>query len=155
MLQTDRRHDPYPFTWEIPVALLAATMLAAALGIQTGRSLAHWATGAGWHWPTPRGLLTSIPAILSGHPVAGLDPPPSPAATAGAVIGWIIATETLLLLGLATLAALALRRWGPARMRGVASPAEAASTLGLRRLRAHRRIIRPDLYPPRTSRRTP
>ncbi len=155
MLQTDRRHDPYPSTWEIPVALLAATLPAAALGVQAGRSLAHWATGAGWHWPTPRSLFTSIPAILTGHPAAGLDPPPAPAATASAVIGWIIATETVFLLGLATLAALVLRRWGPGRMKGMATPAEAASTLGVRRLRAHRRIIRPDLHSARHQRRTP
>ena len=26
MLQTDRRHDPYPFTWEIPLGALVATL---------------------------------------------------------------------------------------------------------------------------------
>jgi hypothetical protein len=155
MLQTDRRRDPYPFTWEIPVGVLAAVLISGMLGVQVGRSLAHWFAGAGWHWPTGRALLTSTPAILTGHPTAGLNLAPVPVASAGAVVGWIVATEVVLCIALFAVAILALRRWGPARMKGMATPSEAEATLGISRLRKQRRIIRPDLYPPRQHPRWP
>lgn len=41
-----------------------------------------------------------------------------------------------------------MRRWGPQRMKGMASAEQAETTLGLTRLRKVRRIIRPDLYAP-------
>lgn len=145
MLQTERRRNPYPLTWEIPVAALLAIALAAAIGVQVGRGLATWFAGGGWAWPASRALLTSIPAILAGDPAAGLTPPPEIAATPGAAVGWIIAVETLFAVALGVLTALILRRWGPARMRGMATPAQVEAALGLRRLRNHRRIIRPDL----------
>ena len=149
MLQTDRRRDPYPFTWEVPAGILAATLLLAALGIQVGRSLAQLAAGAGWRWPTGRTLFTSIPAILAGQAGAGLDPAPTPAATGSAVVACVAAIELILASAVATTVLLALRRWGPDRMKGMATPAEAEASLGLSRLRAQRHIIRPDLYPPR------
>ena len=154
MLQTDRRRDPYPFTWELPAAGLFVTLALAGFGVQAGRALAHWQAGAGWQWPTGRALLTSIPAILTGHPTAGLTPTPAIAATAAAVGGWIVAVEALLALALFAVAILVLRRWGPARLKGMATPGEAEATLGLRRLRAHCHIVRPDLYPTR-HRRSP
>ncbi len=152
MLQTDRRRDPYPFTWELPVAGLFATLVLAGFGVQAGRALAHWQAGAGWQWPTGRALLTSIPAILTGHPAAGLNPVPAITATTVAVTGWILAVEALLAVALFAAMIVVLSRWGPARLKGMATPAEANATLGLRRLRAHRRIVRPDLYPTRHRR---
>jgi hypothetical protein len=155
MLQTERRHDPYPFTWEIPVAALLVALIFGAAGVQVGRSLAHWAAGAGWHWPTGRALLTSIPAILTGHPAAGLQLAPTPVVAAGTVLGWIAATEAALLLSLTVTTLLALRRWGPSRMKGMATPAQAEASLGASRLRRHRHVIRPDLYPSPHHRRNP
>lgn len=149
MLQTNRRRDPYPFTWEIPVAVLIAAMLLFGIGVQLGRSLAYWQAGASGVWPPIKAVATSIPAILAGHPAAGLHPPPAVVVNAGTVIAWVAGVE----LAIATVAvlggAVALRHWGPGRMRGMATPDEAEATLGLRRLRAHRRVIRPDLYPTR------
>ena len=149
MLQQQRRRDPSPHTWELPAGTAIMTLLLAVLGAQTGRSLANWFAGADWHWPQSRTLLSSIPAILAGNPTAGLTPKPSPAATSGAVIGWIITIELLLLMIVVTATLLALRRWGPGRMRGMATPADAETVLGVSRLRRVRHIIRPDLYPPR------
>lgn len=151
MLQTNRRRDPYPFTWEIPVALLTTALLLSGLGVQLGRSLAYQWVGAGWHWPHGRAVATSIPAILTGHPTAGLTPPPGTPVAAGTVYGWIIAVEFLLAAAATVAAVLVWRRWGAGRMRGMATPAEAHTTLGLRRLHAHRHVIRPDLHPARTS----
>lgn len=153
MLQTDRRHDPYPFTWEIPVAVLTTALLLFGFGVQLGRSLANWQAGTGWAWPQGRALATSILAVLAGHPAAGLDPAPVATATAGAVMGWIITVEIVLALAATLALTVALRHWGPGRMRGMASPSETETALGLRRLRAHRNVIRPDLYPPRSRRK--
>jgi hypothetical protein len=148
MLQTERRRNPYPLTWEIPVGAATMTLVLAALGVQLGRSLAHYSVGAGWTWPHGRALFTSITSVLAGQPTAGLQPTPAVAATPGAVTGWIIAVELVLLILAATAAVLTLRRWGPGRLRGMATPAQTRDTLGALRLRRVRTIIRPDLYPP-------
>lgn len=155
MLQTNRLRDPYPLTWEIPVGAAATTLLLAVLGVQLGRSLAHWTAGGGWVWPRGRALFTSLAAILSGHAAAGLDRAPVPSAGQTAVIGWIVVVEVLLAAVVVTTTLLLLRRWGPGRMRGMATPQQARSTLGPGRLRRVRTIIRPDLYPPGQKRRTP
>ncbi len=99
--------------------------------------------------------MTSIPTILAGNTAAGLDPVPALQVDAAAGIAWIIGIETLLLVAMFAVAVLVLRRWGPGRMRGMATAAEAEATLGPSRLHAQRSIIRPDLYPPRPQRRNP
>lgn len=154
MLQTDRRRDPYPLTWEIPVGIATVALLLATLGVQAGRSIAHWTASGSWAWPHGRAIFTSLAAVLSGHATAGLDPAPVPAASPGAVIGWIVTIEVVLAAVTVTTTVLLLRRWGPARMRGMATPQQARATLGPSRLRRVRAIVRPDLYPPSQSRRT-
>jgi hypothetical protein len=153
MLQTERRRNPYPLTWEIPVGAATLTLVLAALGVQFGRTLAHYSVGAGWYWPPGRALFTSIAAVLAGQPTAGLNPAPMPSATPATVAGWIISVELVLLTIAVITAVVALRRWGPGRLRGMATPTQARDTLGPIRLRRVRSIIRPDLYPsPRTGR---
>ena len=153
MLQTERRHDPYPITWEIPVGALTATIITAALGIHLGRAIANWTAGAGWTWPTGRGLFSSLPAVLAGSATAGLTTPLATPAAPAVVTGWIVVTEVLLLVGLGIAAVIAMGRWGPGRMRGMATAAQAEATLGLSRLRRVRSIIRPDLHPTEHHRR--
>lgn len=153
MLQTDRRRNPYPLTWEIPVGAATMLILLAALGVQLGRSIAHWTAGGGWRWPNGRALFTSLGAILGGQATAGLDPLPVPAASPTSVIGWIVIVELILTISALTVTVLALRRWGPGRMRGMATPEQARSTLGAGRLRRVRSVLRPDLYPPSPNRR--
>lgn len=148
MLQTNRRHDPYPLTWEIPAGTLTLLLTLAVFGVHLGRSLANWTAGNGWTWPSGRALLSSLPAVLTGHATAGLDSLPATPAAPFAVIGWIIAIETALLMAAALAIVSLLRRWGPGRMRGMATRADAETTLGLTRLRRTRSIVRPDLYPP-------
>lgn len=145
MLQHQRRHDPYPFTWELPVAALLAVVLVMVLGIQAGRTLAIAATGGGWWWADARGLFSSLPGILTGHADSGLRHPvnvPQPV-----LAGWIIATDLLLLTLTGIAGWWAWRHFGPTRLKGMASRADAEATLGLTRLRRVRHIIRPDLYP--------
>lgn len=149
MPQADRRHDPYPFTWEIPVGILTGWLLLAGTGIHLGRALANLTAGAGWTWPVARGLFRSMPQVISGDAAAGLESVPVAMASATLVIGWILTVELLLTGGLGGGAVMVLRRWGPGRMKGMASPAEAESILGVTRLRKVSQIIRPDLYPPK------
>lgn len=146
-MQTDRRNNPYPFTWEIPAGIVAATGLLLVLGVHLGRGIANWFADAGWRWPPTTALLTSLPAVLSGDANAGLDSALSSAASPAQVLGWVTAAEAVLLVASTVLVVVALRRWGPGRLRGMATPAEAEASLGLSRLRRVRHIIRPDLRP--------
>lgn len=152
MLQADRRRNPYPYTWEIPIGILTGWLLLTGLGIQLGRALANATAGAGWTWPAGRALYTSIPAILAGNPTAGLAPSRA-AASPAALHAWLIAVQLIILAGYTVVLIWAGRRWGPGRMKGMASPAEAEQVLGLTRLRRNAALIRPDLHPPTTRER--
>lgn len=154
MLQADRRRNPYPYTWEIPIGILTGWLLLAGLGIHLGRALANWVAGAGWTWPTGRAHYTSIPAILAGNPTAGVALSRA-GASPGALHAWLIAVELVILAGYTVVLIWAGRRWGPGRMKGMASPTEAEQVLGLTRLRRNATLIRPDLHPAATSRRRP
>lgn len=157
-MQQQRRRDPYPWTWEIPVAATATLLLGCVLGIHLGRALANLLAGSGWTWPdtttssgvaTPigRAFWTSIPAVLAGHAEAGL---PSDQATgvAGPELLWssVAATEATLLAAMTWAGVQIYRRWGPGRMLGMASRHQAEKLLGVTRLRKVSHIIRPDLY---------
>ena len=153
-MQTERRHNPYPLTWEIPAGILTCATALLIVGIHLGRALANWTAGAGWHWPATT-LLGSLPAVLAGDATAGLTGHLSEPAAPADVFGWIVATELLIVVAGTILAVAALRRWGPGRLKGMASAAEAEASLGRTRLRRVRHIIRPDLYPARPDRLQP
>ena len=154
-MQTERRHNPYPLTWEIPAGILTCAAALLIAGVHLGRALANWSSGAGWHWPAATTLLGSLPAVLGGDATAGLTGHLSEPAAPADMFGWIVATELLIAVAGIVLAVAALRRWGPGRLKGMASAAEAEASLGRTRLRRVRRIIRPDLYPAGTNRLKP
>ena len=145
-MQRERRRDPYPWTWEIPAAVALATLFVNVIGIQLGRSVANLVAGAGWTWPdanagafpSPIGTAfwTSLPGVLGGHADAGL-PSPAPDGLAGRGLVWVslALTEVALLTATVWLGAWAYQRWGPGRMRGMATAAEAEKLLGVTRLR--------------------
>jgi len=56
------------------------------------------------------------------------------------------ATELILLTFTVLFLKVALDRWGPGRMKGMATRGEADKLLGLTLLRRNRALIRPDLY---------
>lgn len=60
-------------------------------------------------------------------------------------------TELALLAVTAWASTIAYARWGPGRVRGMATKTEAEELLGLRRLRKNRAVVRPDLYPSNTT----
>lgn len=157
-MQQQRRRDPYPWTWEIPVAATATLLLGCVLGIHLGRALANLLAGCGWTWPdtttstgvtTPigRAFWTSIPQVLAGHAEAGL-PNAQAAGVAGPGLLWtsVAATEAALLAAMTWAGVQIYRRWGPGRMLGMASRRQAEKLLGVTRLRKVSHIIRPDLY---------
>lgn len=145
-MQQDRRRNPYPFTWEIPVAIVCGLLVAFAFGVHGGRAIANLIAGAGLVLPAATELFTSIPAVLRGDATAGLSSTPPSSASPHALRAWIITSEVIVLALATTLGALAWVRWGPGRMRGMATTGEATEMLGLARLRKHRAVIRPDLY---------
>jgi hypothetical protein len=144
-MQRSRRTTPYPFTWEIPVGALLAVLLALVLGLQAGRSLAILVAGNGWVFVDRVALFSTLGPLLSGQADAGLPPVIRPASVA---LLWtcIGIVELLAIVAIGWAVKVGLDRWGPARLRGMATAAEAEALLGRTRLRRHARVIRPDLY---------
>ena len=144
-MQRSRRTNPYPFTWEIPLALVVAVLFLVLMGVQIGRSAANLLAGNGWVFVDRAALFTSLPGIASGHADSGLGPlshHPGPAVLWGS----ICAVEGIILVICAAGLKWGLGRWGPGRLHGVATRAEAEALLGRTRLRKHAKVIRPDLY---------
>ena len=145
MSQQSRRHDPYPWTWEIPVGIALVILLVLVCGVHLGRGIANVLTGAGWAFPGRVDLFRSLPDVLRGDAGAGLDDldryMPSPAT----LWTWTFVTEVMLLAVCVFVLKMVLDRWGPGRMRGMASRGEAERLLGVTRLRKVRSVVRPDL----------
>jgi hypothetical protein len=144
-MQTERRTNPYPWTWEPAAAIAVGVAFAAVVGVQVGRAMANWAGGAGWHWP--RNPMTGLAGVLGGNAAAGLDLA-GPVAEPSVLYAWIGGTELALLAVLSAVGLWAARRWGPGRLKGMATAADAEQALGVTRLRRVRRVVRPDLYGP-------
>lgn len=165
-MQRERVRTPYPWTWEIPAAVTCLVLTGLVSGIQVGRTAANLVCGAGLTWPAAQHVVdgaaaspvptpspvgaafwTSLPAIVIGDAAAGL-PHPVPPGLAPAWLVWVsLALTELLILGATTWVCVhCYVRWGPGRMRGMASRAEAEQLLGLRRIRRVTPLVRPDLY---------
>jgi hypothetical protein len=151
-MQRSRRNDPYPFTWEIPAAIIAGVLLVLVLGVHIGRAAANLLAGAGWGWPARDELFRSLPAILRGGATAGL--PGALHGGAGQGVLWtsIGVCDLLLLVLLAWAFKIGLDRWGPHRVQGMATRAQAEQMLGRTRLRKASAVVRPDLYGKQRSR---
>ena len=63
-MQRSRRTNPYPFTWEIPLALVVAVLFLVLMGVQIGRSAANLLAGNGWVFVDRAALFTSLPLSL-------------------------------------------------------------------------------------------
>lgn len=143
--QRERRTDPYPMTWEVPVAILAGSLLSLVLGVQLGRAMANLAAGAGWTWPATAQLFRSALGVLQGDAGAGLNSAVL-LAEQDALLAWVLGVDLVVMAAYVLLSWLYLRRWGPNRVLGLASADEARQLLGRQRLHAARKVIRPDLY---------
>lgn len=143
-MQTSRRATPYPWTWEIPLGATVAVLLVLVLAVHAARALANGAAGAGWDLTPQAELFTTLPALLAGDTRAGLSP--GPGASPAAFYGWLATCQITALALIVSVTVGAVRRWGPSRIRGMATPAEAQALLGQARLRQCAPVIRPDLY---------
>lgn len=152
-MQVDRRKDTIPWTWEPFVGILLAYVFVVLATAQVARSLAYLLSGDGWRWPTQDTEVTSAVALFGGHPAAGLPGHHVPGISRSLLLTTLITLELLALVTLTAGLIEAYRRWGSARMYGMATRADAQQLLGAARLRRQARVIRPDLYGHRTSRR--
>ena len=145
-MQRERVQDQYPWTWEIPLAAVCGVLVVGVAVCQVSRSVANWFAGAGWFWPRPDKLVTSIPALLTGDASAGLSGIHH-AASAAALWGWLTVVGLLTITASTIACVRAWRQWGPGRMRGMATITDAHELLGEDRLWKVRHVVRPDLYP--------
>ncbi len=144
-MQQSRRTTPYPSTWEIPLGAAMAIGLVLVLAAHAARTLANLLVGAGWDF-TPQGeLFTALPALLAGNARAGLAA--GPAASPGLLYACLVLVELIAVLIMGWAIVAGMRRWGPARVRGMATRAQAQTLLGVRRLRRIAPVVRPDQYP--------
>ena len=147
-MQQSRRHDPYPWTWEIPLGVTVAVLLVVVFAAHAGRAVANMWAGHPWRFPPRTELFSSLPGLVRGDAMAGLQAMPGqgPAAAAEPLWMWMGLVEGAALALVVFLAVRGLRRWGPGRVKGMASPADVERMLGRSRLRANRAVVRPDLY---------
>lgn len=145
-MQHARRTNPYPWTWEIPTAIIAAVLLVMALSIHLARAIANLVAGGDWQLTPRTELFSSLPRLVSGETRAGLPEPSSTYASSGQLWFWIAATEVVALVVVAMVLRWGLTQWGPGRIQGMASPGEADRLLGVGRLHRNASMIRPDLY---------
>ena len=150
MSQQSRRHNPYPWTWEVPLGIVLVILMVLVCGVHLGRGIANVCAGAGWAFPRRVELFRSLPAVLRGDAAAGIDGLNGPVSSPSAVWTWVVWTEVMLLAVALLVSKLVVDRWAPGRLRGMASRGEAERLLGVTRLRKVRSVVRPDLY--RTNR---
>ena len=137
--------DPYPFTWEIPLAAIAACGMVFAVGVQSGRAIACLLAGEGFRWPPTAEFFGSLGGVLTGDLGAGLAQPVA-GVPATLLVTTIVGTELLLFAVMGWVGWELASRWGPAVPKGMATAGEAERLLGRSRLWRSRRIVRPDLF---------
>ena len=143
-MQQSRRTTPYPYTWEIPLTATITVVLTLVLAAHTARTLANVFAGAGWDFTPQPELFTALPDILGGDARAGLGP--GAAASPSLLYTCLVLAEVIAVALIVWGVIAGMRQWGPARVRGMATRAEADTLLGLQRLRKVAPVVRPDLH---------
>ncbi|GAC1378586.1 MAG: hypothetical protein NVSMB48_00300 [Marmoricola sp.] len=145
-MQVDRRKESIPWTWEPFVGGLLLYVFLVLVIAQLARAIAYLLAGEGLRWPAADAQVSSAFAVFAGHSTAGLPGARVPAVDTTWLYICLATFEVLGLIVLTWAGIAALRRWGPARMLGMATRAEAQRLLGTARLRSHAGVIRPDLH---------
>ena len=143
-MQQSRRTTPYPYTWEIPLGAVLAVTLVLVVAAHAARSIALALAGAGWAWTSQAQLFTALPGILAGDSRAGLTV--GPTASPGLLYTCLVLVEVIAVALIVWAVIGGMRQWGPARVRGMATRAEADALLGVGRLRKVAAVVRPDLH---------
>ena len=107
-------------------------------------ALANVIAGAGWDFTPLAELFTALPGILGGDARAGLDP--GAGASPGLLYTCLVVAEVVTVMLICWAFIAGIREWGPARVRGMATRAEADTLLGLGHLRKVAPVVRPDLH---------
>ena len=150
-MQQARRTNPYPWTWEIPGAVIVAVILVMVVALHLARAIANAVVGGGWQFTPRTELFSSLPGLVTGDATSGLATTPDAYATAHQLWFWIALTELVVIVIIALVMRTVLRQYGPGRIQGMASPSEADRLLGTVRLRRNAAMIRPDLYAKKPS----
>ena len=152
-LQRQRRTNPYPFTWEVPAAVLLCVVYALVMAIHLGRGAACYVATGRWQLTPASNLISALPGILTGDASAGLAEASCRATSASSFAVWVTLALLVVTALLVVAGRLLLTRWGPGRMKGLSTAGDAETILGLSRLREVRHIIRPDLHPRKRDQR--
>ena len=150
-MQQARRTNPYPWTWEIPGAVIVAVILVMMAALHLARAIANAVVGGGWQFPPRTELFSSLPGLVTSDATSGLATTPDAYARANQLWFWIALTKLVVIVVIALVMRTVLRQYGPGRIQGMASPREADQLLGTARLRRNAAMIRPDLYAKKTS----
>ena len=145
-MQVARRKESLPWTWEPFVAGLALYVLVVLVAAQVARGIAYLLAGDGFRWPTADAQVSSAFPVLAGHSASGLLGTGVPVLGSTWLYVCLIVVEVVALTAVTWVGVALFLRWGPARMLGMATRAEAEKLLGLARLRSHASVIRPDLH---------
>lgn len=145
-MQVDRRKESIPWTWEPFVGGLVLYVFVALLAAQIARGTAYLCAGDGFRWPTADAQVSSAFAVFAGRSAAGLPGTGVPVIDTTWLYTCLVAFEVVATTALIWAGIAAFRCWGPARMLGMATRAEAYKLLGIARLRRHSAVIRPDLH---------
>src|SRR5215211_1828609 len=97
MSQRSRRQDPYPWTSEVPLAVILAVLVVIIFGMHLGRAVANVLAGCDWRFPSRVDLFSSVPAVLRGDAGAGLVDLHGPGASPSNLLMCIAGTELILL----------------------------------------------------------
>src|SRR5689334_2720487 len=112
-MQQARRTNPYPWTWEIPAAIVGLVLLLLAFALHLARAIANLLSGAGWQLTPRPALFSSLLRMIAGDAGAGLPDTPTGHASSGALWFWIATTELLVLAAVVLVLRWGLAQWGP------------------------------------------
>src|SRR4029453_1124971 len=96
MSQWSRRQDPYPWTGEMPLAVILAVLVLISFGVHLGRAVANVLEGSDWRFRSRVNLFSSLPAVLRGDAGAGLVDLHGPVASPSSLLMCVAATELIL-----------------------------------------------------------
>jgi hypothetical protein len=116
------------------------------LAAHAARAIANVVAGSTWTWAPREELFSALPGLVSGDASTGLPRSTQPTASTDSLMIWLVVVEIAVLVACILAVRWAVRRWGPGRILGMASPAEAEELLGISRVRRNAAVIRPDLY---------
>jgi len=135
---------------EIAFLILTSALLLVALTAALGIAVSGAAFGHGWVWP--HGSQQWVHLMIAtgrGHPAEAFTARSAGRLPARTTVYGCVAVAEVCLAIAATTCCIWISQWwrGPTDpRRGMASRAHAREALGVRELRRHRRVIRPDLH---------